>query len=202
MTQRTIKCDWLFAAVIALVATAFSPLILAQTYKINNSDSNNLVLSGTAPLHDWTMAAHTLSGTAQFTFGPNETKLQSVGSFIISVPVHNLRSDNSGMDHDAYTALKANQYPSIVFKLNSVEVLPNKPNNYQVKATGNLTIAGVTRNINMNVYCEVNSDNTIAVTGSETLKMTDYQIDPPSKLFGILKAGDWVTINFHLLFTK
>jgi len=48
----------------------------------------------------------------------------------------------------------------------------------------------------------VNPDGSIACSGSEKLKMTDYKIKPPVFMLGALKTGDVLNINFSLTFKK
>jgi polyisoprenoid-binding protein YceI len=81
-------------------------------------------------------------------------------------------------------------------------VLHELGNNYLIKAHGNLTIAGVTIAVKMDVYCRVNNDSTITCTGSEKLKMSDYKIHPPSFMMGAMKTGDAITLDFILVYKK
>jgi len=41
-------------------------------------------------------------------------------------------------------------------------------------------------------------DGTVIAKGSVPIKMTDYGIKPPTALFGRLKTGDDVKVNFEL----
>jgi len=50
--------------------------------------------------------------------------------------------------------------------------------------------------------CHANPDGSIACSGSQQIKMTDYQIKPPSFMLGALKTGDALTINFSLTLKK
>ena len=36
--------------------------------------------------------------------------------------------------------------------------------------------------------------------GAQQVKMTDYGVDPPTALFGVLKTGDAITISFNTTF--
>ncbi len=41
-------------------------------------------------------------------------------------------------------------------------------------------------------------DGTVKATGMVPIKMTDYGIKPPTAIFGRLKTGDEVKVNFEL----
>jgi polyisoprenoid-binding protein YceI len=62
---------------------------------------------------------------------------------------------------------------------------------------GNLTIAGETRPIEMNVDLQPISGAGERATGKVDIKMKEYGIKPPSLLFGSLKVANEVTVNFN-----
>ena len=182
----------------------FSQIIHSQSiYKINDSKDNNMKLSGTSTLHNWTMNAQTFTSDAQFglTTG-NDNQLASLKSLTFSLVVNNLKSGEKGLDKNAYKALKTERYKEIVYKLTSATVLPEKEKKYLIKTHGNLSIAGVTKEVTMDVYCTVNSDESITCTGSDNMKMTDYQVKPPSLFLGTMKTGDAITVDFTLVYNK
>jgi hypothetical protein len=43
------------------------------------------------------------------------------------------------------------------------------------------------------------SGNRIQIKGSKKVKMTDFNISPPTAMLGTLKTGDEVTISFTLV---
>jgi polyisoprenoid-binding protein YceI len=182
----------------------FSSLLKAQTtYKINESKDMDMKLSGTSTLHKWSMDAKTFSGDADFNFkSGNSGELTAVKSLTFSLVVANLKGSESGLNKNAYKALKANEYKDIDYKLISATITPEKDNKYLIKAHGNLTIAGVTKEITMDVELAVNADKTITCTGSEKLNMTDYAVKPPTFMLGAMKTGDAITLDFTLVYKK
>lgn len=44
------------------------------------------------------------------------------------------------------------------------------------------------------------TSNGIAFKGNKKLKMTDFNMEPPKAMFGILKADDDVTVSFNVTF--
>jgi polyisoprenoid-binding protein YceI len=193
-----------YTIAIALIClTGFSGLRPADsTNRSTTTGDADIKVSGTSNLHDWTMEAKNSSCSASFNFLPgNANQPQSLTALTLSVPVQNLKSGKSSMDSKAYTALKAKTYSTIVFVLTSATILPGQKNQFEVKSTGNLSIAGVTKQVTMDVTGIVNTDGTITCHGSKKLKMTDYQIKPPVFMLGTLKTGDDLTIDFILIVT-
>jgi polyisoprenoid-binding protein YceI len=71
-----------------------------------------------------------------------------------------------------------------------------------LKTIGSLSIAGVTKQVTMDVHCIVNKDATISCTGAEQLKMSDYGVKPPTFMLGAMKTGDNVSLNFNIVYSK
>ncbi|WP_183578084.1 YceI family protein [Mucilaginibacter sp. X5P1] len=193
----------------ALILTAiciigFNSMLHAQSiYKINDSKDMDMKLSGTSTLHSWTMDAKTFSGDADFHFESGSGgQLSSVKSLTFTLAVADLKGSEGGLNKNAYKALKAKDYKDIDYKLISAIITPEKDNKYLVKTHGNLTIAGVTKEVIMNVECVVNPDATITCIGSERLNMTDYAVKPPTFMLGAMKTGDAITLNFTLVYKK
>ena len=63
---------------------------------------------------------------------------------------------------------------------------------------GTLTVAGKENKIEMDVVATRMADGTLKAKGVVPIKMTDYGIKPPTAIFGRLKTGDEVKVNFEL----
>ena len=171
-----------------------------DAYRVADPDIKVL---GTSNLHNWSMEAKDVTCSAKFAFGPGAGVLpQSLTSLDLVIPVHNLKSGESLMDSRAYTALKADKFGTITFTSASAVIVPGQNNQFQVKSTGTMTIAGAGRPVVLVVACQVNQDGSITCSGSQQLKMTDFQVKPPSFMLGALKTGDLLTINFSLILKK
>jgi polyisoprenoid-binding protein YceI len=197
------KNNFKYALVLTVICTlAFGRTLHAQsTYKINDSKDIDMKLSGTSTLHKWTMDTKTFSGDADFNF-KSAGELSALNSLTFALAVVDLKSGESGLDKNAYKALDTKDHKDIIYKLISATVTPQGDGKYLVKAHGNLTIAGVTKEVTMDVYCTVNKDETITCKGSEKLNMTDYAVKPPKFMLGAMKTGDAITLDFTLVYQK
>ena len=101
------------------------------------------------------------------------------------------------MDKNAYDALKTKEHKDITFHSTNVNVSGDK-----ITATGDLTIAGTKKNTSIDAVCTVQSNGDIKCTGSKKIKCTEYNIDPPTAMFGTIKTGDDLEIVFDVTFTK
>ena len=187
---------------ITICILGFSSALQAQSvYKITDSKDIDMKLSGTSTLHKWAMDAKAFSGSADFRF-KSTGQLSNLTSLTFALAVADLKSGESGLDKNAYKALNAKEYKDITYKLLSATIALKDDGNYLIKVHGNLTIAGVTKEVLMDVNCSVNKDGTITCTGSENLNMTDYAVKPPKFMLGAMKTGDAVTLNFTLVYKK
>jgi polyisoprenoid-binding protein YceI len=191
-------------ALIAIFTIGYSEILHAQSvYKLNGSKEIAMKLSGTSTLHKWDMNATIFSGKASFVFKPgSETELTSLKSLSFILLVANLSSGEKGLDKNAYKALKTGQFKDIVYKLASATVSPETGDKYLLKTHGDLTIAGVTKEVTMDVTCVVNSEGLITCTGVHTLNMTDYGVKPPKFMLGAMTTGDAVTLSYTMVYKK
>jgi polyisoprenoid-binding protein YceI len=186
--------------IIAICFIGFTTVVRAQTaYKIADSKNNNMKLSGTSTLHDWTMNAQVFNSEAQFVL--KDRQISSLKALTFSLTVADLKSGESGLDKNAYKALKSGDHQGITYKLSSATIVP-EGNKFLIKTHGALTIAGVTKEVTINVQAIVNTDETITCTGSEKLNMTDYQVKPPKFMLGAMKTGDAIILDFTLVYKK
>jgi hypothetical protein len=62
--------------------------------------------------------------------------------------------------------------------------------------------AGVTRAVVLLAACGVKADGVVSCTGTNTLKMSDYQIRPPTYMLGMLRTSNKLTIAFAMQVMK
>lgn len=104
------------------------------------------------------------------------------------------------MDRLMQNALKANAHPEIEFSLTDLQTEPSdeNPEQFLITATGELTLAGVTREIDVELEGSRREDGSWQFDGSYALLMSEYEIERPTALFGALVTGDEVVVQFAL----
>ena len=103
------------------------------------------------------------------------------------------------MDDNLYKALNADATPEISYIMATFEAAPGEAkDSFTLKTVGTLTIAGKENKISMDVVATRMADGTVKATGMVPIKMTDYGIKPPTAIFGRLKTGDEVKVNFEI----
>ena len=197
------KLNKQIAATITIMA-AIIFIVMPQTiraqasYKLLPGKDVAVKVLGSSNVHDWIEIATGLTSQGDFKFEGDQ--LKSLHSFSFSVDVKSLKSEHESMDNRTYKTIKADKFPTVTYKLTSAIVTLVQKNKYTIKATGDLTIAGSTQTVVLNVAAIVNADNTITCTGTQNIKLTDYKMDPPSFMLGAMKVKNDLTIQYNLVY--
>ena len=174
-----------------------------ENARVAVSPESKLWIEGTSNLHGWSCKATTLDAAvefdaaiaAQLTVAPPKA-LKKVH---VKVPVKSIKCGHGGMDGNLYKALKADESPDISYILATFEAAPGEAkDSFTLHTVGTLTIAGTENKISMDVVATRLPDGTVKATGTVPIKMTDFGIKPPTAIFGRLKTGDEVKVNFEL----
>ena len=155
----------------------------------------SLTIKGTSTLHDWEMKSD--KGRVDVVLGLNNAKLIGLTGLRFSVEAESLKSDKTMMDNNAYKALKTNSAKYISFLATAATINQVNETSYQIRAFGKLTVAGTTKETD--VIADVkynNAEKSFVVTGTKKLKMTEYNVKPPSFMLGTVKTGDEISITF------
>jgi polyisoprenoid-binding protein YceI len=159
-----------------------------------------VTIHGTSNLHNWDESVKTVTGEGAV--NTNSDGSYDLEAINIKMEVHSIKSDmGSIMNNNTYKALKADENPQIIFALSSpAKSIQINTVEKTVSIKGNLTIAGVTRPVNMQVKIVMQAQGKLLFVGSQVIKMSDYDIKPPTALLGTLKTGNEITINFKTSF--
>ncbi len=167
--------------ILVLAFGLFSGIAAGQ--KIS-SKTVKTVVSGTSTMHDWKMTstAGTFSGVVAGNAITNIT--YNMGS-------KTLKSGKGAMDNNAYKALQADKYPNISFSANSVNLGKGT-------LTGKLTVTNVSKTVTFPVTVAKTATG-YTITGTESLKLTDYGVTPPSFMMNTVKTGNEVKIVVNVV---
>ena len=169
----------------------------SQNFTLNKANSS-ITVSGTSNLHDWDVISNNFSGKLQI----NDITTGQLENLEVYVTSESLKSGKNAMDKKTYKALKTDDYKTIKFKM--VEVKSNKKiddSTFEIKIIGNMTICGVTKLIPIDFIIN-KKGNVMNATGSGAMKMTDFNVEPPTALLGAITTGDDLIIKFNANFKK
>lgn len=160
------------------------------------SDSE-IKIDGTSTIHDWTSDVTKASVQGKFTIENNQ--LTALNEVLVSINVKDIKSTKGSiMDGKTWDALKAEKHPKISFKSTGIASLNAEGRQTKIRLKGLLTIAGVSKNTELDVLAESLGDGKIRFEGSKAIDMTAFGMEAPTALMGTIKTGKDVTIRFNV----
>ena len=180
---------------LALLAFVLVCGVLARADRFTQATGSVVKIEGTSTLHAWTMEAPVINGRVD---APAPAQLDSApATAVVTIPVAAIKSEHAKMDKLMAEALKARQHPEIRYELVDVDLTNGTDAAFATKTKGKLTIAGVTREVEMTVNGSREADGRYVLTGQAPIRMTDYGIKPPTAMLGTIKTGDDVKVTFR-----
>lgn len=188
-------------ALFLLLAPAAAWTTSRQTLELE--PGSRLWVSGGSTVRGWqceatdfdaTVAAARADGVADAILAGEE----AVTTASVTVPIEELDCKNGTMNDHMRKALKAKQFPTIAFALSGYD-LAAAGDSTAVTLTGMLTLGGVEKEVTVQALAREAGADTLRVTGTHELKMTDYGLKPPSLMLGTMKVKNSVQVHFDLL---
>ena len=122
----------------------------------------------------------------------------------ITADLTTLKSDDDRRDTQLRRqALETDRYPTATFSLTKPIELPAaaaKGAAVNVTATGDLTLHGVTKRVQIPLTARLETDRVVLI-GSIEITFADYQMEKPNS-FKVLSVADHGTLELHLLLTE
>lgn len=116
----------------------------------------------------------------------------------LSLPVNGLDCGNAAMEHDLRKVMKAKQFPNISFDLIEIDSIKvEQPGLYKLSIIGALRLAGAEQVVQIEMQVKREGDR-FRFTAELPMKMTRFGLQPPTALFGMIKARDELLIRFDV----
>lgn len=195
------KTAILLAACAQSVFFAGASLSAQTPFTVQRSGDNLIELSGASTLHDWTMETRTFAGSASFELLPGNF-ITGLHALELTLPVTEIKSKKRALHRKAWKILKAEKFGSIDYRLSSSTVIGQEDYKTKIATVGLLSISGTTREVAIDIYCMANKGGSITCTGAYRLKMSDYGVDPPYLLDGLLSTSESVDLKISVRFER
>ena len=162
---------------------------------------SRLWIDGTSSIRSFSCKASEVNASVEAT-GPNAiaqllTGEKGVKTVHVSVPAEQLDCGNGTMNEHMRKAIKLSEYKSIEFRLTEYTVAHNA-DGISGAIDGSLLLGGVTKPITLQATGK-SEGGMLHITGSYDLDMTEYGLKPPTLMFGRIKVGKTVKVNYDLL---
>ena len=192
----------LFVLLAALTLTLSGFALLGAPTYVFQAEPSDMTISGTSTLHEWTCDVPKIDGHLQVSPAKTGDMLADLTKTQVNIPVDAIECHKDRMNRNLREAMPSNEYPNIVFLLETADVapLPDSAGTWMnVDATGELVNSGTRKQITLPVKAQRMGDGRLRFVGSTTYKMSAYGVEPPTVMFGTIKIGDEITINFDVV---
>ncbi|SHF75635.1 YceI-like domain-containing protein [Salegentibacter echinorum] len=165
-----------------------------QTREVTILPNSSLSISGTTNINTFDCDFNVLSFKKQ-AFEVHYTDKDRVLHFKNSVlPLENKYFDcgNRKINKDFHKLLKTEEYPAIFLTVKKIDMSRGE----DAVVTLSFTIAGIENDYKFPI--EVSWENQLRFKGNLQLNIKDFNLEAPSKIFGLIVLEEEIEINFNL----
>ncbi|MEQ9310253.1 MAG: YceI family protein [Balneolaceae bacterium] len=181
-----------------LLGLASGSVIAQQSTKVQSLilEGSKLRINGTSNVNDFEciyedpIRTDTLTYSVEF----EETSVKLEGDDL-TLKIESFDCGKRGINRDFRKTLKSDVYPNIDIELLSVVSQSNIP----ALANVATTLGGITKEYTVELKDYTFENGIATVSGTNTINMSDFNISPPTALFGLIKVKNQIEINFNLI---
>ncbi|MGZ5246622.1 MAG: YceI family protein, partial [Flavitalea sp.] len=100
------------------------------------------------------------------------------------------------MTKEMQKTLKADKRPEM--KINLISIARVHKNGQTVKGIVDVEIAGITKRIDINFDVKKPRSTSLCFVGTKHLKFSDFNLEPPVKLAGLVKVEQDILVKFQI----
>ena len=178
-----------FAALLPLAWTAPAP---PRRYIVQ--PGSRFWIEGSSTVGRYTCRARRVDGEATVS---SEAPL--TGQAVLSAEVRSFDCGQPQMNRDLARALRADRQPRVLLTVERVDVGESTRGNMPVSAEGTLRLAGVERPVAFRASAQTLANGQVRITGQYVLRMSDFDVTPPSGMLGLVRAHDRVLARFDVV---
>jgi len=192
---------------IALLVLLFSAgTIFAQEVTYTLQDNYEMKIDGDSNVKSWDAEIKEMDGELVLTNIDSLTfetlAPEHFVSLNLTIPVENVESSSGGLTKNMQKYLEKDDHPFITFQLSEVTAIEKTEGSALITATGVINAAGQDHTAEMTVEASMNGQGEFTFSGDTELLMTSFDIDPPTAVFGTIRAKDEIVISFNTTFSN
>jgi len=208
MHKRTITIAIVLSMLVCMVATTSATSPATVVYTLDHSRSKFMANADASGLFWFKGHGHHLDAsdfTGQVELTPQSITPASLRLVVKAASLHETGAVFTDQQkqiinkelHDI--VLLPDQYPEIVFQSTSVTARPAATGGgYDVKLTGNLTLHGVTRPIEIPATVTINGNEMRAI-GKFSINRDDFKVNATSAFHGLVRVSNHVHFEFDIV---
>jgi polyisoprenoid-binding protein YceI len=208
MHRRTITIIFISAVLLCLVTATFAMAPQTVNYTLDASRSKFMAHANRSGLLWFKGKSHHLAASdfsGQVGLTPQSITPASLRLVVKAASLHETGAEFTDQQKQIIDkelkdiVLHPDQYPEIVFQSTNVTAKPAKTGGgYDVRLTGDLTLHGTTRRVEIPATVTLNGDELHAV-GTFSIDRDDYKVKATSAFHGFVRVDDDVKFEFDII---
>ena len=165
---------------------------------------SKLYLVGTTNVNTFTCNCQDQFSRDAFTFQWLDAQQQTARftNTALKIKANSFDCGGSGINRDMQKTLKADAFPHIRIRMEEIlrsGKIAIGENWTQFKARTTVTIAGVDKRVELQVKARKLKNSSFQFAAATDLNLTDFKLEMPRPLMGMIKVNDKITIHLDLI---
>ena len=199
MNSFSIPSNKLTIAVFLLVWISSPTYSQTSQYEIDLTQTASFTVTGTSSLTDWAVTVNTIGADPVMLGGlvPG----QRVENFYFFASIEDMDGGRGeAMNDKIKKTLKSDEHPRVEYRQTEPAAIRlNGETSYiKIFSTGDLTVGGVTRSVALELEGHKQENGEIQLKDQRNLTFSEFDMEPPSALFGQIICGDSIQVNIVL----
>jgi len=168
--------------------------------RVSLNQESFLVINGSSNINNFSCSYAFEEYDSDYSFSASYDGISYyLNSLTINIPVNQFDCGNRFLKKDFLKTLEYQRYPNIFMQLQNLK-LGNTPEDEKRNSSVHLNIGGVSREQMVNYQLKTIDDKTFILEGVTKVDITDFELEPVSRFFGMIKVDKNVEIRFLFKF--
>lgn len=186
-----------FAILLVLLLSGFNPPDNKSVWVVLQGSS--LTVNGTTNINSFQCDINNYSLPDTLTLVKSVPKGQLLPmNGKLNLEIEAFDCHNRMMTADLRKTLKAKAYPLLIVKFISINSFPDFKNPTKISGFVDITLSGVSKRFEINYVFTGDEKQEVHLKGNQKIHFSDFNLVPPSKLGGVIKANDDLLVEFKL----
>jgi len=163
------------------------------------SKNSSLTVNGSTNINKFSCVIPTYDQTDTLTLSKSKADNEIIFSGTVKLSISGFDCHNSGMTKQLRKTLKEKEFPMLRIRflsLNKMPVLASIPE--PITGFVEIEIAGTSKRFEVNYQISHDDQKNIHLLGSRNINFSDFKLEPPRKLGGMIKTKDLLNVDFQL----
>lgn len=193
---------YLLAYSLAIAGHVLSGQIGTSEHQVSIT-SSKFVLFGTTNLSDFRCELVQKAPATAIPVKSNKSEYQiKFKGLEMRYPLEDFDCGLEAMSQDLRKTLRSDTYPYLYLRINDIRIKQDEAQEIEkltVVSSVTITIAGVSHSTVIEDGLVINhSEDALTLTGNQLVNMNDFNIEPPSKFFGMVRVNSELSVSFEL----